>query len=137
MSNLMVGGRSAMAGGPINQTSFIKIDPTRDGQILQCGVGDAPDGISQRFSNAPIFDPATTLPPAAVANQQVGYYIGGVPCQLQAGAVGWTRGQYLKPDANGLGVPVSASGDIAGARAQTTVNPGEIGQVDHIRYVKP
>jgi hypothetical protein len=107
---------SKVAGGNILSCSFVKLDTSNDGQVLQCGSGDTPFGISFPGTDSPPFVGLDT-PYTAIINENVGIY--GPPdvnCLLQISAA-VSPGQHLKPDANGFGTPITSSSDIYGAVA--------------------
>jgi hypothetical protein len=108
---------SKVATGNINPSSFVKLDPSNYGCVLQCGSGDVPWGIAQagtRTAPYPGFDDGL----AAVAGENVAIYgpgnTGTAPLRVSAAV---TPGLHLKPDTNGYGTPVTGTSDIFGAEA--------------------
>lgn len=117
-------GPSFTAGGTITPMCFVKSSTTQDNQVLLCGSGDKPIGISQPEQRwapwAPIQDGN-----AAKQGENIRVWTEGEVCWLILGAGGCTAGDYLKPDANGNGVTSSSDGDIYGAQA---LEKGTVGQ---------
>jgi hypothetical protein len=116
-----------VANGEINIARFVKVDTSADFKALQAGAGDAVIGISQEGpADAPGLKGSTTL--VAEVGKTFLTYGPGAICLLTAGSGGWTRGSFLKPDADGKGVTASA-GDAVGAYALESAGEGKRGLV--------
>jgi hypothetical protein len=119
---------SKVANGTIVPFSFVKLDTTADGKVLQCGAGDNPYGIAQ---------PWTRQPPYAGLDDGNAALVGETLCiytppmkevMLQLGATSGTvtAGIRLKADSAGLGVPVTTDADYFGAISDGTGAAGDI-----------
>lgn len=117
-----------IAKGDLNPSSFAKGDPSNDFAAIQAGVGDTPIGITGPGTNTP---PGTTGATALHASdgEFPTIYSPGSVIELKAGTGGWTRDQFLKPDANGYGVPCTSIDDIPGAYALESAGDGGVGRV--------
>jgi hypothetical protein len=117
---------SYVATGDIYPSRFVKLD-TVDGKVLQCVAGDLPFGISQEGTRrSPYMD---TTGRAAAAGEQLAVYTLGERAQLQVNATVLPQ-QRLKPDANGMGVPVAVpSVDAFGGFAQWNGAAGKLIEV--------
>jgi len=108
-----------LAKGNINCCRFVRIDPATDNGALQCGDNLLPIGISYEGTNYPPLSDQTTSEYAAQADEYLGLYGNGDICLIEAGdAV--VRGNRLKSDSVGRGVPIATAGAIVqqcGARA--------------------
>ena len=134
MSTQIIGSPSYVAGGDIVQCGFVKVDPTKDYQVLAAGVGDVAVGIAQRWANFPTFDNQTATPPAAQIGQGVCIYGPGVQCQMLVGAGGCAAGDKLKVGAGSAGVKASA-GDKYFARALQASNPNAAANTELVQVV--
>jgi hypothetical protein len=121
------------AGGNVLPMSFVKMDPTVSDTCLQCGAGDAPIGISGTWTRYAGGTPANDLEPGGGLEATVGEFpqVASVGCvvPLTCGNTGWNAQQRIKPDAAGLGVPVAALTDVAGAVALESATPGSVARV--------
>jgi hypothetical protein len=121
------------AGGNILPMSFVKLDATVSDTCLQCGAGDAPIGISGTWTRYAGGTPANDLEPGGGLEATVGEFpqVASLGCvvPLTCGNTGWNPQQRIKPDANGLGVPVAALTDVAGAIAIESATPGSVARV--------
>lgn len=98
-----------VAGGDIYPARFVKLSSSADHTVLQGTDNSELIGISQSGSNkAPLSDLVSTAK-AAEAGQNLQIFTEGDVCLLEAGAT-ITRGNLLKSDANGKGVPIATSG---------------------------
>jgi len=98
-----------VAGGTIRPSRFVKIDSDNDHQVLEADANEALMGISQTGTNrVPLSDLVTTSY-AAVDGEQVKVYGNGDFAIIEAGDV-IVRGNKLKSDADGKGVPVATTG---------------------------
>lgn len=103
------------ANGTIAPCRFVKQDTTADDAVLQAGAGDEPVGISQEgMKRAPGLAGSDAAVAAESGDSLQLFGFGDMPLLEYGGTV--TRGDWLKPDANGKGVTASAN-DIAGAKA--------------------
>lgn len=107
---------SRVANGNITPSSFVKLDTTTEGRVLQCGAGNKIYGIAQ---------PGTRMTPlaglddgnAAIAGENLMIY--GPPekdVMLTLGGT-VTRGDSLKSDGSGFGITTTSTGDWIGAIA--------------------
>ncbi len=117
---------SVIAGGDIRQFRFIKMDTTANSQVLEADAGEATIGISTGASEVAPTDGVTAL--AASDGEVVEWLPPGRVALLTADATGWTRGDFIMSDANGLG-DVAANGNWVGAQAIDTVAANETGEV--------
>jgi hypothetical protein len=116
-----------MANGNIGTCRFVKVDTAADWKALQAGAGDAVVGISQEGpADPPGLNGSTAY--AAVAGKTFTTYGPGAIVLLEAGSGGFTRGTWVKPDADGKGVTASA-GDVAGALVLESAAEGAKGHV--------
>ena len=115
-----------VAGGNINPSSFVKLDPNNDFWAIQAGVGDSPLGISASGTDTAPGTPGATAFAAVAGEQFVIYGIGSI-VELKAGATGFARGP-VKADVNGYGV-TAVSTNVVGALSLETVAAGELGRV--------
>lgn len=115
-----------VAAGNISPSTFVKPYISADNSAAQAGANDPIIGISQV---------GTRLPPgvdgadayAAIAGESFELFGLGDICLLVAGSGGFVRGDRLKADASGNGVPVATSGVIqnVGAVALESAAAGE------------
>ncbi len=120
---------NAAATGNINFATFVKLDTTADNSVLQASSGSLPVGVSsEAIYNAPITGANSY---AAVAGQSCRVYGPGCIVNLQADASGFTRGDKLKPsaDGNGYGTTTTTSGDLYGAIALESAPAGALARV--------
>ena len=100
-----------MARGDIHTCRFVKIDPATDQSALECGANIRPIGISYEGSDYPPLSDVAVSDHAARDARYMGLYGEGDICLIEAGdAV--VRGNLLKADANGRGVPISIVGAV-------------------------
>jgi hypothetical protein len=107
--------RSYIARGDITQYTFVKDNATDDESVVAADAGAATVGIYQAYGALESGDPA----PITIAGQ----------ARLKAGTGGWSKGAYLKSDASGQGIPVTANLDEYGAVAIEDAAAGEVGVV--------
>lgn len=121
-------GLSLLAKGNIPFASFVKVDTGNDNAALVATANSVNVGISQEGTHdAPGLTGSTVY--AAATGQNLTIYSLGDVCRLLAGSGGWTRGQLLKSDANGAGVPATSVGDNVSAVAIESASTGEYGRV--------
>jgi hypothetical protein len=117
---------SKVAGGNITPSSFVKLDTSNAGQVLLCGAGENPYGISQPGTrNAPF--PSLDDGFAAVITENLMVY--GAPAKdvlLRLGAGGALIGSHLKSDASGFGIACTGTTDVYGAIAQEAGASGDL-----------
>lgn len=121
------------AGGNILPHTFVKPSATADNTGLQCGANEQMLGISQEgLRDAPGLTGASSY--AAIDGDTVKIYGLGDICLLKAGSGGYTRGDRLKSDATGGGVPIAGTGanQNVGAIALESAAAGELGRVQII-----
>jgi hypothetical protein len=104
------------AGGPIAPMRFVAIDATADHQVVQAGVGGKPIGISQVGMKRTPGLAGSDTNIAAEAGDPIQVYTLGDDVPLTCGAA-VVRGNMLKPDADGKGIPTAVAADNAGAVA--------------------
>ena len=121
-----------VAGGNISPSTFVKVSTAADNTALQAGANEGIIGISQVGLHQP---PGVTGSDAyaAVAGENIEIFGLGDICLLKS-ASGWTRGDFLKSDANGLGVTIATSGVMQniGAQALESAATNEFGRVQII-----
>jgi hypothetical protein len=110
---------SFVADGNIYPSRFVSI--TNDFTVKQSTATDVPIGVCGQYTRK--FDDDKH----AVAGETVLVFTVGSYCYLQVGA-NVTPGAYLKPDANGMGVPAS-TGDRVGAIALETAQANSLCRV--------
>lgn len=130
-----VGGVPSILSGDVKPSRFVKWDDARDFATKQAGSGDVPSGVSQEGSKNPpglveAIGGTESVVYAGRTGDTINIYRAGDLCNLRAGTggSGWDAGDFLKPDADGAGVPAT-SGDFAGATALHAVGAGEVGSV--------
>lgn len=105
---------SYVASGEIQVSRFVK-QGGAPFYVAPAGVGDKPLGVSQEGStNTPLRD--VTSYPAARDGERLKVYGDNDDTILVVGAT-VSGGNYLKPDANSFGIPVTAATDWYGFRA--------------------
>lgn len=118
--------QSFIAGGDIYPARFVKLDSTTDGQVLQCGSGDIPIGVSQLGTRRNSYVDSSGK--AAAAGEPVQVFDLNSECALEMVAA-CNPGQYLKPDTNGKGTPVTTDNDYYGAVAAEVGAAGKYSKV--------
>ena len=128
-----------VAGGTIRTSRFVKLSSAADNTALEADANEEAIGVSYEGSNYPPLSDLVSTDNAAVEGQEFRVYGPGDVCQIVAGdAV--TRGQKLKSDADGRGVPIATSGTTlqryggfalesaaaAGERIRFMVLPGSV-----------
>lgn len=122
-----------VSGGNIYPSRFVKLSTAADNTALQAGANDPQIGISQvGTKDAPGLTGASAYAAEAGDNIQI-WGLGDI-CLLEAGAGGWTRGDRLKSDADGKGVPIAGTGanQHVGAYALESAAANEFGRVQII-----
>jgi hypothetical protein len=120
---------SLLAGGDILPSTFVKLSASADNTGLQAGANEAVIGISGvGTKEAPISGASTNH---AEDGDPIELFGLGDICLLKAGSGGFTRGDRLKSDAAGAGVPMAGTGDNQniGAVALESAAEGEFGRV--------
>lgn len=128
----MAGAYSKLPGGDIKPNTFVKLDPSNTGFVLQCGAGDVVYGItgdSTRRIALDAYDDGLIGKSGDPAIQIRGP--GEQPVLLRLGA-NCNNGDYLKPDANGYGTPATTDKDKYGARALCVGTNGQLIPVEVI-----
>lgn len=119
-----------VSGGNISPATFVKLSASADNTALQAGANEAVIGISQPGTkDAPGLTGASAYAAEAGDNMQI-FGLGDI-CLLKAGSGGYTRGDRLKSDASGNGVPIAESGvaQNVGAIALESAAASEYGRV--------
>lgn len=131
MSNNFHYSPNYIVGGDINPRRFVMQDVSADHTILQATAGARTVGISQTG----VIDPPGTTGASGLAGRASSgnktmtvHGPGSADIQLEAGTGGYVRGDFLKPDANGKGIP-ALPGEAAGALALCSAAAGEYGRV--------
>ena len=109
------------ANGTIAPFRFIKLDTTGDNLCLQAtdgagAHGDEAVGVTRPAQKRPPGLAGSDVTIAYEAGDPVGFFPLGTVCDLEIGAA-VTRGDDLKPDANGRGITASVTGDKVAAVA--------------------
>lgn len=100
-----------MANEDIHTCRFVRIDPANDQYALECNANLRPIGISFESSDYPPLSDVAVSDHAARQGHYMGLYGEGEICLIEAGdAV--VRGNLLKSDGNGRGVPISIVGAV-------------------------
>lgn len=118
-----------IAGGTIYPHRFVKVSTAADNTALQGSANAAVIGISGvGTKDAPGVTGNTYA--AAAADPLEIFGLGDIPL-LEAGSGGFTRGDWLKSDADGKGVPIAGTGgnQNIGAKALESAAEGELGRV--------
>lgn len=115
---------SAIAGGTIRPSRFVKLSTTQDSRVLEADAGEKVFGISQEGTR---YVPWSALDDgnAAIVDEHLRVYGPGARCYLQAGGT-VTAGDRLKSDADGKGVTASADTEEYGAIAIDSGVDGEL-----------
>jgi hypothetical protein len=99
---------SAVAGGNINVSTFVKVSTAADNTVLACGSNDPVIGVSTDAAKAaPISGASSTL--AAASGDPIMINPLGSVCILTIGSGGCTRGDELISDSSGNGVTRGSS----------------------------
>lgn len=117
---------SAIAGGDIRRFRCIKMDSSANSQVLEADAGELCMGISTGSSEVAPTDGVTAL--AASDGEVVEWLPPGRVALLTADATGWTRGDLIMSDADGLG-DVASDGNYVIAQAIDTVAASATGEV--------
>jgi hypothetical protein len=124
------------AGGNINPSTFVVQDTTNNKAVNQ--AADATHfivGVSQEYSKyAPI--PSASTVAADTLGDPVLVYQDTDTCFLTSTTAGWTAGDRLTSNANGLGVTASST-NYYGAIALTTLSGVGLGQVKVVTGKNP
>jgi len=119
-----------IAGGTIGVCRFVKLSAAANFTGLQAGDNEAIIGVStQAQQDAPTSGSDAN---AALTGDQISVHPIGSVCVLEAGSGGFVRGDELKSDANGKGVPRATSGTTnqnVGAIALESAAAGERARV--------
>lgn len=118
---------SKLPGEDIEASSFVKLDPTNTGYVLQCGAGDTPYGISQPATRRIALDDYDSSLCGKLGDPAINIYgptsDTGVLMRL-GGTV--ANGNFLKPNADGFAVAATTDKDAYGAIAMSDGVAGEL-----------
>jgi len=116
-----------VAGGTIYPSRFVQMDASNDDRGLQATANDALIGISYEGGKyAPLNDLVTDNPHAA-SGDYIGLYGDGEQCLLEAGDT-IVRGNKLKADADGKGVPIATTGTTLQRYGAIALESGSSGE---------
>jgi hypothetical protein len=113
--------RPFTARGAVRPYRFVKDDSTDDYSVVEADAGDAIVGIYMGFDDLASGDKC----PTKTSGQ----------AKLKAGTGGWSKGEFIKSDADGQGIPVTADLDVYGAVALEDAAAGEVSVVQVERGV--
>jgi hypothetical protein len=113
------------AGGTIAPMRFVAIDATADHQVVQAGATGKPIGISQVGMKRTPGLAGSDTNIAAEAGDAIAVFTLGDDVPLVAGAA-VVRGNMLKPDADGKGIPTAVAADNAGAVALESAGAADV-----------
>jgi len=100
------------AGGDVYPSRFVKMSAAADFTLLQADANAEVIGIAQEGSKQPpLSDLVSGTPKAAEDGDPLHIYTAGDVVLLECGD-NVTRGELLKSDADGKGVPVAATGTV-------------------------
>lgn len=122
---------SLVSGGNIYPCRFVKQSAAADYRGLQCGANEVSLGISHEGTNYPPLSDLVVSAYHAAAGDPIGLYGEGEECLLLAGDT-IVRGNRIKSDADGKGVPVLTVGTVVqnvGAIAQESCASGSMFRV--------
>ena len=118
---------SKLPGGDIEASSFVKLDPSNTGYVLQAGSGDQVYGISQPATRRIALDTYDSSLCGKLGDPAINIYgptsDTGVLLRL-GGTV--SNGDFLKPDASGFGVVASTDKNPYGAKALAAGVSGDL-----------
>jgi hypothetical protein len=117
---------SAIAGGDIRVHRCIKMDTSANSQVLEANAGELCRGITTGASKEAPLDGVTAL--AAADGDVVEWLPPGRVGLLTADATGWTRGDLIMSDNEGLG-DVASDGNYVIAQAIDTTAASATGEV--------
>lgn len=118
---------SLVAGGDIYPCRFVKISSAANYKGLQATANDVLIGVSHEGTNYPPLSDQSVSTKHAKSGQPIGMYGEGDECLLEIGDT-VVRGNRLKADTNGKGVPILTTGTTiqnVGAIAQESGSSGE------------
>jgi hypothetical protein len=116
-----------VAGGTINPCRFVKMSTAADDRCLEADANEDVIGVSYEGGKyAPLSDLVTTNP-HAIAGDPVGLYGDGDQCLLELGADA-VRGNKLKSDADGKGVPIATTGTTLQRYGAMALESGKSGE---------
>lgn len=117
---------SYIAGGNISPSRFVSVDANGDNTVVQAGLNDQILGISQKGTRQVPIPSASSY--AAIDGDSLLVHIDGADDVLLEYGATVTRGQRLKSDANGKGIPVATSGEAqkVGAIALQSGSAGDV-----------
>lgn len=122
----MGGKYSKLPNGDINCFSFVKLDSSADGKVLQCGAGDTVYGITTGASRLIALDSYDSNLCGKAGDPAINIFGPADPgVMLRLGGT-VSHGDYLKSDASGYGVTGSTDKDFIGARALAAGTSGKI-----------
>lgn len=125
-------GQQFQASEDINVSVFVKI--SGDNTVETAGAGDEAIGVMHESAwDTPIPNANDTI--AVYAGQSKRVYQATESCEVIVGTGGLAAGDFVKPDAAGLGVAaatgenysaVCTTGGAAGARAKVLISAGQV-----------
>ena len=130
----MGGSYSKRPGGNIYASSFVKLDSSNTGKVLQAGSGDQVFGISQPETRRIALDSYDTDYCGISGDPAINIYGPGDPGVLLRLGGTVSNGDYLKPDASGFGVAASTDKDPVGARALADGTSGKLIPVEVVIF---
>ena len=124
---------SKLPNGNIVVSTFVKLDPSNTGYVLQAGSGDTVYGISQPATRRIALDSYDSNLCGIQGDPAINIYgpnsDTGVLLTL-GGTV--SNGDFLKPDSSGNGITASTNKDKYGARALSSGVAGDLIPVEVI-----
>jgi hypothetical protein len=120
--------------GNITASTFVKLDPSNTGFVLQCGSGDPVYGIAGPWTRRIALDSYDTPYIGIQGDPAIPIYGPGDPgvCLRLGAAV--NDGDWLIPDTNGYGITSSTDHDKVGARALSNGNADDIIPVEVVLF---
>ena len=118
---------SKLPGGDIEASSFVKLDSSNTGRVLQCAAGETVYGISQPATRRIALDSYDSSLCGALGDPAINIYgptsDTGVLLRL-GGTV--ANGDYIKAGTSGFGVKATTDKDAYGARALAAGVAGDL-----------
>lgn len=123
-----------VAAGNIYPSRFVKSYASGDNAVVQAGANEAICGISNEAGrSAPIPEVSTNY--AAISGDALQVYGLGDTCLLELGDT-VTRGNLLKGDADGKGVPIASSGTTLQQYGARALKSGVVGEKVLVQIVQ-
>ena len=116
-----------VAGGTIMPCRFVKMSAAADDRGLQAEDNDPLIGVSYDSGRLPPLQDIVVVNPHAVVGDPIGLYGDGDQCLLELGD-DVVRGNKLKADANGCGVPVAVAGNVLQQYGAIALESGAAGE---------